>query len=186
MDAQELLETLTARRPAGLTPTADCASAREAKLVCTGPVCRWRCALEVIDELLRLPHTQVSGEETDLLLDLRWQLRQRTEAETVLRLFSDLRRRMEARHYLAFFRLRRWLENHLLAAVRICPAAEARTASVKLDHYCVEAIRRVCLCACLEAGSALLMPRLQFAFRPVAGVASGEVPMASRPECGLT
>ena len=74
---------------------------------------------------------------------------------------------MEARHYLAFFRLRRWLENHLLAVVRVCPAADACTVPVKLDHYCVEAIRRVCLCASLEAGSPLLMPRLQFAFRPI-------------------
>ena len=134
----------------------------------------------MIDELLRLSRTQVSGEETDLLLDLRWQLRQRTEAETALRLFCDLRRRMETRHYLAFFRLRRWLENHLAASVRICPAAAARTVSVKLDHYCVEAIRRVCLCAGLEAGSALLMPRLRFAFRPVAGVVPGQVLPALR------
>ena len=147
-------------------------------MICAGSVCRWRCALEVIDELLRLPRTQVTGEETDLLLDLRWQLRQRTEAERALRLFSDLRRRMEARHYLAFFRLRRWLENHLVAAVRICPAAEARAVPVKLDHYCVEAIRRVCLCACLEAGSALLMPRLQFAFRPAVDVVSDKASAA--------
>lgn len=137
---------------------------------CPAAVCRWRCALEVIDELLRLPRSRVTGEETDLLLDLRWQLRQRTEAETVLRGFCDLRRRMETRHYLAFFRLRRWLENHLVAEVRICPAAEARVVPVKLDHYCVEPIRRVCLCACLGTGAALLMPRLQFAFRPAASV----------------
>lgn len=146
MDAQELPETLT---------------------TCAGFVCRRRCALEVIDELLRLPRTQITGEETDLLLDLRWQLRQRTEAEAVLRGFCDLRRRMETRHYLAFFRLRRWLENHLLAVVRVCPAAEAQAVPVRLDHYCVEAIRRVCLCACLGTGSALLMPRLQFGFRPI-------------------
>lgn len=118
--------------------------------------------------MLGAPRAAVSGEEVDLLLDLRWQLRQRTEAETALKLFCDLRRRMEARHYLAFFRIRRWMENHLVAAVRVCPAAEVREVPVKLDHYCVEAIRRVCLCASLGYGAIMLAPRLQFGFRPLA------------------
>ena len=148
---------------------------------CPESVCRWRCTLEVIDALLRLPRTQVTGEETDLLLDLRWQLRHRTAAETALRLFCDLRRRMENRHYLAFFRLRRWLENHLVAAVRVCPAADARMVPVKLDHYCVEAVRRVCLCACLGAGAPLLMPRLQFAFRPIPLQNELRTPTVGRP-----
>lgn len=131
--------------------------------------------MEVIDELLRSPRDQVSGEEVDLLLDLRWQLRRRTEAETALRLFCDLRIRLEDRHYLAFFRLRRWLENHLVASVRVCPAAEERTIPVKLDHYCVEAVRRVCLCASLGYGSILLAPKLRFGFQPVA---AGELALA--------
>ena len=132
---------------------------------CSAGSCRWRCALEVIDELLSLRGGGVTGEETDSLLDLRWKLRQRTEAEAALRIFCDLRRRMESRHYLAFFRIRRWLENHLLAAVRICPAAVVNEVPVKLDHYCVEPIRRQCLCASLGRGSVLLAPRLQFVFR---------------------
>jgi hypothetical protein len=121
--------------------------------------------VEVIDELLCQPGA-ASGAECDLLLDLRWKLRQRGDAEGALRLFCDLRRQMETRHYLAFFRIRRWLENHLLAGVRICPAANERFVPVKLTHYCVEAIRRVCLCAALGSGSVLLAPRLRFAFRP--------------------
>lgn len=122
----------------------------------------------MIDELLRSPRDRISGEEVDLLLDLRWQLRQRAEAEATLRLFCDLRIRLENRHYLAFFRIRRWLENHLVAGVRVCPAADEREIPVKLDHYCVEAIRRVCLCASLGYGAIMLAPKLRFAFRPVA------------------
>ncbi len=153
--------------PSCTTPLpAECAPAR----------CRWRCALEVIDGLLG-QRRAVSGVECDLLLDLRWKLRQRDDAEGVLRLFCDLRLRMEQRHYLAFYRIRRWLENHLLAGVRICPAAEERLIPVKLNHYCVEAVRRFCLCASLGTGSVLLAPRLRFVFRPeapavVAGVKS--------------
>jgi hypothetical protein len=130
--------------------------------------CHWRCALSVIDELLS-QRGAATGEETDLLLDLRWHLHGRTDANAALRTFCDLRLRMERRHYLAFFRIRRWLENHLVAVVRICPAAEARYVPVKLDNYCVEAIRRVCLCAGLQPGSVMLAPRLQFAFRKTAG-----------------
>jgi hypothetical protein len=109
----------------------------------------------------------VSGDEADHLLDLRWRLSRRDDAEAALRIFCDLRLRMEQRHYLAFFRMRRWLEMHLLAGVRVCPAAEPRFVPVKLDHYCVEAIRRVCLCAALSSGSVMLAPRLRFSFREV-------------------
>ncbi|MEP6668748.1 MAG: hypothetical protein ABJF10_06325 [Chthoniobacter sp.] len=133
---------------------------------CESSSCRQRCALEVIDELLR-EHEAISGEEADLLLDLRWHLRQGSDAEGTLRLFCDLRIRLEQRHYLAFFRLRRWLENHLVASVRLCPAAEPHLTPVKFDRYCVEAIRRVCLCAALGRGSVLLAPRVRFCFHDV-------------------
>ncbi len=100
----------------------------------------------------------------DRLLDLRWQLRQGQDAEAALRLFCELRLGLERRHYLAFFRLRRWLENHVSASVRVGPAAEPSLVPVKLEHYCVEAIRRVCLCAALGQESSLIAPRLEFAF----------------------
>lgn len=131
---------------------------------CQPARCHWRCALDVIDELLSTPGA-ADGEETDRLLDLRWKLRQRTEAEVALRLFCELRLRMERRHYLAFFRIRRWLENHVVAAVQCHPAKAPVMVSLRLDHYCVEAIRRVCLCAGLDGGHALQSPRLQFQFR---------------------
>ena len=131
---------------------------------CAPAHCRWRCALEVIDELMSEPGT-VSGDEVDHLLDLRWKLRQRNDAESTLKLFCDIRLRMEQRHYLAFFRMRRWLENHLFASLSICPDAEPQFVPVKLDHYCVEAIRRVCLCVALRRGYVLLAPRLRFTFR---------------------
>jgi hypothetical protein len=138
-------------------------------VACEPAACRWRCALEVIDELLA---QAISGEEMDRLLDLRWQVRHRDNAENTLRAFCELRLRMEPRHYLAFFRIRRWLENHVLAAVRSCPAAEAQTVPVKLDHYCVEAVRRACLCAALGSGAVMLVPRLAFAFRTVTEAAT--------------
>jgi hypothetical protein len=82
---------------------------------------------------------------------------------------------MEQRHYLAFYRLRRWLENHLMAAVQLCPAAEPHLTPVKFDRYCVEAIRRMCLCAALGRGSVLIAPRVRFLFQHVTA--------ASTPAC---
>jgi hypothetical protein len=140
----------------------DCTSSHPSD--CTPSHCRWRCALEVIDELI-CQYGSISAEEVDQLLELRWKLSQRNDVEGALKLFCDLRLRMEQCHYLAFFRMRRWLENHLLASVRICPEAQPQFVPVKLDHYCVEAIRRACLCVALRRGCVLLAPRLRFAFR---------------------
>lgn len=163
VDAQELPEALSAASlELQICPPA-------VGVACEPAGCHWRCALEVIDELLAQP---ISGEEMDRLLDLRWQIRHHGNAENTLRSFCELRLRMEPRHYLAFFRIRRWLENHVVAAVRSCPAAEARTVPVKLDHYCVEAVRRACLCAGLGPGTVMLVPRLAFAFRTVAPAAA--------------
>ena len=145
---------------------------------CTPAGCRQRCALEVIDELLG-DHVAVRGEEADLLLDLRSHLRGERDAEGALRLFCELRLRMEQRHYLAFFRIRRWLENHLVAAIQICPAAEPQQVPVKLDHYCVEAIRRTSLCIAMRSGLVLLAPRLRFAFHQMATSAEDQSAMVA-------
>ncbi|HEY0257323.1 MAG TPA: hypothetical protein VGC39_07765 [Candidatus Methylacidiphilales bacterium] len=131
---------------------------------CTPGQCRCRCALEVIDELL-CEHDSISGDEADQLLDLRWKLGRREDAEMALRLFCDLRIRMEQRHYLAFFRIRRWLESYVLASVHTASTEEAELFPVKLDHYCVEAIRRMCLCQALAKQSGSLTGPLGFVFR---------------------
>lgn len=141
---------------------------------CAPADCQWRCALEVIDEMLGKSLSTVSGEEADLLLDLRWRLRQCADPDATLRLFCAVRIRMEQRHYLAFFRLRRWLENHLVAAVRVCPASEPIRVPVKLNYYCVEPIRRSCLCEALGQGAVLLAPRLSFEFHGVKAPARRE------------
>jgi hypothetical protein len=146
---------------------ADCSTSQISE--CTPVSCQWRCAVEVIDELL-CHRGAATGEETDLLLELRWKLRHREDAEGVLRLFCDLRLRMEGRQYLAFFRIRRWLENNLVASVRLCPAAEPHEILVQLNHYCVEAVRRVCLCSALGQSAVMIAPRLRFEFRKPATV----------------
>ena len=156
MDAQKLFETLTVTTIQRLT----CADS------CTISACRLKCSLEVVDELLSTPGA-ATGEEVDLLLDFRSLLRTRHEAETTLRVFCDLRRRLEQRHYLAFYRLRRWLEKQMVAEVRSPSSAEIVRVPLRLDFYCVEAVRRQCLCIALQQGTDCSTPRLCFLFVPV-------------------
>ena len=130
---------------------------------CPATGCRLKCSLEVVDELLATPEA-VSGDEADLLLDFRSLLRAHNDAEGTLRLFSDLRRRLEQRHYLAFYRLRRWLENQIKAEVWNEDPGRARQVPLRLEFYCVEAIRRSCLCAALQQEIALPTARLRFIY----------------------
>jgi hypothetical protein len=133
---------------------------------CQPAGCRWRCAIEVIDELLS-QDALITGDDADDLLDLRWTLIQADDAEGTMRLFCAIRRRMEQRHYLAFFRIRRWLENHIVARVVLSSGADEKQVRLKLDHYCVEALRRSSLCVALQGGGIIDRPRLRFCFHQI-------------------
>jgi hypothetical protein len=133
---------------------------------CTPATCRLTCAQEMIDGLLQATGS-VRGEEVDALLDLRWHLRHRADAEAALRLFSQVRRALEERHYLGFYRLRKWLEGHIEVRVRICRGGPERSAALVLDNYCLEAVRSRCLRAALQPGEMSMLPRVRFAFVPV-------------------
>lgn len=111
-------------------------------LTCQAETCRSGCSLEVIDSLLRASGS-VRGDEVDALLDLRSLLRRRqdADAEAVLAAFCPLRRAMEARHYLAFYRLRRWLENHMEVHVHLAAEEGERVVPLRLERYCLEAVR---------------------------------------------
>lgn len=85
---------------------------------CTSTTCRERCGHEIVDVLL---HEQADKDPAviDALLDLKFALTHRNDVEEILRVFCQLRGRLEKRYYLAFYRLRRWLENQL--EVRVSP-----------------------------------------------------------------
>jgi hypothetical protein len=160
VDAEELFETLNVTTSKESTACAD---------NCSVGACHLKCALEVIDDLLSTPDA-VSGEEVDLLLDFRSLVRSRVDGAATLRAFCDLRRRLEMRHYLAFYRLRAWLRNHLVAAVSPDPGVAPQLVPIRLTYYCVEAIQRDCLCSALVSGKALIAPRMQFTFRSLVPV----------------
>jgi hypothetical protein len=142
---------------------------------CTPATCEGSCALQVIDSLLRETHC-VTGEHVDTLLDLRSLLRRGENAEAALNVFCQLRRAMEPKHYLALYRLRRWMENHIEAHVRPCRGRPESPVPLKLDRFCLEAVRVQCLKAALQPGQMLLAPRVRFGFRVKAPVAAVSIP----------
>ncbi len=139
--------------------------------LCTPESCSPKCALEIIDALLRDSKT-FCGEETDQLLDLRWLLCHREDAEGALTLFCRLRRGLEERHYLAFYRLRRWLENQVEACVRLRRGEPEHVRRFKLERYCLEAVRSQCLRSVHAPHETLWFPRVRFRFCCLAGKAS--------------
>jgi hypothetical protein len=159
MDAQELPEALTERPAGSLDSKTSCPCVAQR----LPPLCHPGCAQEVIDLLLSTPGA-VDGEETDLLLDLRWLLRNREQAEAVLRLFCELRRRLEHRHYLVFYRLRRWFERHIEARLDFPDREGGVRIPLRLGFYCVEAVRRALMCSAISGGAAPGRARLSFKF----------------------
>jgi hypothetical protein len=137
--------------------------------------CRHACAVDVVDRLLQAS-ASVRGEEVDALLDFRSLLRRRSDAEQVIAQFCTLRRMMEDRHYLSFYRLRRWLENHLEVRVTVRRNDPERLGRLRLDHYCVEAIRFQCLHSVLRQGEPLLGPKIRFVFRFPSEAAQADCP----------
>lgn len=131
--------------------------------VCTPSSCHSRCALDVVDGLLSA-QAGVRGDEMDLLLDFRFALWRAEDAGALLSLFFTLRRSMEQRHYLAFYRLRRWLENHLVANVRVCRGYPEREVRIALNRYCLEAVRSACVLQARQPGEPLLGTRVTFGF----------------------
>ena len=55
------------------------------------------------------------------------------------------------------------------------PSGHAVSAPLRLDFYCVEAVRRQCLCAALQLGETAPVPRLRFSFVSVQPSSSGSV-----------
>lgn len=132
---------------------------------CNQASCRPGCALQVVDHLLSILGPS-RGEDVDTLLDFRFQLHRGQNPEEILSLFCKLRRSLEQAYYLEFFRLRRWLENHIEARVTSFRGGPDSLVPIRLNFFCVEAIRYYCL-----ARTSKLQPftaaRVQFTLRPV-------------------
>ena len=86
----------------------------------------------------------------DAALDLRLLLAADADAETILSAFLRLRRIAEDRHYLACFRLRRWLETQFVAHVRLDRSQPRREIPVRLE---ARSYRELCARCAFEAAA---------------------------------
>lgn len=133
---------------------------------CTPETCSPQCALEVIDEILRARDgDELSIEEVDCLLDLRWVLAKRHNAERAVVLFCTLRRHLEEQFYLSFYRLRRWLENQIEAHIQVRRGEPERIVPLKIERHCPEAVRYQSLETVRQPGEPLQCPKVSFFFR---------------------
>jgi hypothetical protein len=121
-------------------------------------------AIDVVDYLLTA-HGVARGHEVDLLLDLRGAFSRRENAEEALDLFCRVRVLMEQRHYVGFYRLRRWLEANIEARVRVNGQCAERLATISLNRYCLEAIRSGCVLSARQPGEPLHYSRVGFFFK---------------------
>jgi hypothetical protein len=131
---------------------------------CSPATCRLRCGQETLDGLLRELAASRS-EHLDAVLELKWLLLQREDAEQTLKVFCQVRQRLERGHYLAFYRLRRWLENQVEASVQPNRCATARRARISLTPVSLEGIRGYCVASSVQPTDLQLGPRVRFAFR---------------------
>lgn len=108
--------------------------------------CPLNHGLAVLDQLLAtLTGEPADAAALDLALDLRWQLSQPHAPESVLREFFRLRATVEDRHYLACYRLRRWLETQFVAEVSFARTQPARRLGLHLAVANLHELRAQCV-----------------------------------------
>ena len=120
----------------------------------------------IVDQLLAGMDASRDGAAFDAALDLRWLLATSDDADQLLETFFRLRDLVEETHYLACYRLRRWLESRIVARVwpdRHRPAVEV---PVRLSGTGIEAVRRRCLAMAFAEGEPKPWARLTFFLAP--------------------
>lgn len=110
-----------------------------------GPgACPLNQGLAVVDQLLAAITREGSREELDAALDFRLILAHTSDPAAILRGFFALRSVAEERHYLALYRLRRWLESQFVAIVHVDRHSPPRRVHMKLDACSFGALYAQC------------------------------------------
>lgn len=102
----------------------------------------------------------------DAALDLRLLLAAEADAESILKAFFRLRRVAEDRHYLACFRLRRWLESNFFARVFLDRSQPPACVPLRLDVCDCTALRTRCTLAAVSGHALPNWVRVHFVAQP--------------------
>lgn len=138
---------------------------------CKPGACEQGCCLKILSDLLGAGAIQDGG-KCDQLLDLHSCLRRRVDAEESLRLFCELRSWLEDENYLAFYRLRQWLQKHIFAEFEFTErqgSPGSRQLPLRLVGRGLPAVRRGVLCDALRQGLSTGPRAMRFQFVPLPG-----------------
>ncbi|WP_438480030.1 hypothetical protein [Oleiharenicola lentus] len=131
--------------------------------------CPLNHGVATLDHLLAELMGDADSAAFDAALDLRWLLAHSDDANAMVSEFFRLRALIEERHYLACFRLRRWLESQLVAWVSETRHSPAVCTELKLAG-CVESVRASCIRLALEGAPTTPWTRVRFAFSRTAAI----------------
>lgn len=116
-------------------------------------ICPLNTGCAVLDQLMAALAAENDATGLDQALDLRLALAE-DESTAILDLYFRLRNTLGDRHYLACYRLRRWLEGQFVALVSPSRREAGQAVGLRLDAADFAALRRHCLaCAGLTADS---------------------------------
>ena len=136
--------------------------------------CPLNSGMAVTDQLLAAITRDHSSDDfevaLDAALDLRLLLAANADAETLLAAFFRLRRIAEDRHYLACFRLRRWLESNFSARVFFDRSQPPTCVPLRLDVCDCTALRTRCILAALQGEMIPAWVHVRFAAQPMPAV----------------
>lgn len=133
--------------------------------------CPLNHGLSVVDQLLAAITRDGEHDELDAALDFRLVLAGTGDPAAVLRAFFDLRQTVAERHYLPFYRLRRWLEMNVLALVQVDRCSRPHRVRLQLDAASFGALYAQCVVTATTGGPPQAWTRVQFAH--VAALPSG-------------
>lgn len=126
--------------------------------------CPLNDGVAVLDQLLASLMGEAESAAFDSALDLRWLLSIAGDATEIIREFYVLRSLIEERHYLACYRLRRWLESQLVAWVAAERHQPEQRVSLKLDSTCLDRLHDRCLTDALGEITSAPLARVRYAF----------------------
>jgi hypothetical protein len=128
----------------------------------TSTDCPLNHGVAVVDQLLAAITREHDALALDVALDFRLLLASSNDADTILREFFRLRSIIEEGYYLPCFRLRRWLQSQIIAAVKLDRNQSVRLTPIDLG---TSTYRELCArCAFDAAAGEPLSPWVRVSF----------------------
>lgn len=124
--------------------------------------CPLNSGLAILDQLLAAVGREDDANALNAALDFRLLLAGPHEPDAVLRSFFQLRALVEDQHFLACFRLRRWLEAQIMALVHVDRCQSPQPIRLRLESLSYQALCNACARDASTAGGDAARARVRF------------------------